>query len=158
MALRQQSINQKFRKIPEVFVVWAASCISCKRLDGMLLEMNGKLTMGNWNYHALHKAWSKVYLKLEVWFKSLCTESKNRCCFPPLIWILVLQVSFWSFGWVWLSFGGFVIIVAFSFKSQGTEKNGLFFQGNENSQNLRHAILIIVDPKYIQFPVFLCWI
>ena len=38
--------------------------------------------------------------------------------------------------------------VAFSFKSQGTEKINLFSQGTADCQNLIYVSLIIVDPKY----------
>ena len=43
-----------------------------------------------------------------------------------------------------------MVKVAFSFKSQGTEKIKLFSQGTEKCQNLRNGSLIIIDPKYIE--------
>ena len=63
---------------------------------------------------------------------------------------LVFQVLFWSFGRVWFYFGGFVVKVAYSFKSQGSQKIELWPQGTDDCQNLRYETLIIVDFKYIE--------
>ena len=31
-------------------------------------------------------------INIQVWFKTLCTELKNRCCFFTMNWILIVQV------------------------------------------------------------------
>ena len=43
-----------------------------------------------------------------------------------------------------------MIKVAFSFKSQGNQKTGLFFQGTKVRQNLSYESLTVVNLKYIK--------
>ena len=47
-----------------------------------------------------------------------------------------------------------MIKVAFSFKSQGTEKIDLFSQGIDGSKNLRYKSLMTVDYKYKEMLLF----
>ena len=49
-----------------------------------------------------------------------------------------------------------MVKVAVRRKSQGIEKNKLFFQGSEKCQNLRYESLIVVDPKYIDIASLYC--
>ena len=45
-------------------------------------------------------------------------------------------------------FGCFPIKIALNFKSQGTEKFELFFQGTYNFQDLRNETLVIADYEH----------
>ena len=49
-----------------------------------------------------------------------------------------------------LDFCSFQIKIALNFKSQGTEKLELFFQGTYDSQNLRYETLAIADYEYVK--------
>ena len=49
-----------------------------------------------------------------------------------------------------LEFCSFQIKIALNFKSQGTEKLELFFQGTYDSQNLRYETLVIADYEYVK--------
>ena len=51
------------------------------------------------------------------------------------------------------SFGGFAVKVAFGFKSQETEEIELFFQGTNDSINLRYERLITIGYKCKEIPV-----
>ena len=61
--------------------------------------------------------------------------------------IFLIHTVFQSFDRVELDFGGFVIKIAFNFKSQGTEKIKLSFQGTYNFQIFGKKTLIIADYK-----------
>ena len=49
-----------------------------------------------------------------------------------------------------LEFIGLIIIILLYFKSQGTEKNGIFSQGTYNFQSLRNQNMAIADHEHVK--------
>ena len=68
--------------------------------------------------------------------------------------IFLIQTAFQSSDRVKLDFWGSVVKHALNFKSRGTKKSELFYQGTYNFQILGNETLIFLDYKYAKIFLF----